>query len=67
MAHINELINAQPVFSKKNIGRLRDLHDFIETHYRALEALMVDEETYPEIVVPVLLDTIPEGVCSAMT
>ena len=66
-AHINELINAQPVFSEKNIGRLRELNDFIETHYRALEALKVDEETYSEIVVPVLLDKIPEGVRLAMT
>ena len=66
-AHINELINAQPVFSEKNIGRLRELNDLIETHYRALEAMKVDEETYSEIVVPVLLDKIPEGVRLCMT
>ena len=66
-AHINELMNAEPVFSEKNIGRLRELNDVIETHYRALEAMKVDEETYSEIVVPMLLDKIPEGVRLGMT
>jgi len=37
-AHINELINFAPVFQEKNVQRLRNLHDQIETHYRAMEA-----------------------------
>ena len=31
-AHINELMNAEPVFSEKNIGKLRELNDVIETY-----------------------------------
>ena len=66
-AHINELMNAQPVVSEKNIIRIREFNDFIDTLYRALEAMKVDEETYSEIVVPLLLDKIPEGVRLGMT
>ena len=36
-AHINELLNASPVYNERNIGRLRELLDFIETHYRGSE------------------------------
>ena len=61
-AHINELLNASPVYNERNIGRLRELLDFIETHYRGLEAMGVDEDSYATIVVPVLLDKIPEAV-----
>ena len=61
-AHINKLLNAPPVFNERNVGRLRELLDFIETHYRGLEAMGVDEDSYSTIVVPVLLDKIPEAV-----
>ena len=45
-AHMNELINALPVFSEKNVPRLRKLYDVIQTHYRGLEAMGVDEDLY---------------------
>ena len=61
-AHINELLNASPVYNERNIGRLRELLNFIETHYRVLEALGVDEDSYATIAVPVLLDKIAEAV-----
>ena len=61
-ANINELLNAPAVFKERNVGRLRELLDFNETHYRGLEAMGVDEDSYSTIVVPVLLDKIPEAV-----
>ena len=36
------------------------MYDFAETNYRVLEALGVDEETYSTIVVPLLLEKLPE-------
>ena len=42
-AHMNELINLQPVFNEKSVGRLRELHDRIESQFRGLEALKVDK------------------------
>ena len=50
------------MLSEKNVTRLRNLHDQIEAHYRGLEALGVDQITYSTIVVPMLLEKIPEGV-----
>ena len=61
-AHINELLNLSPVFNEKNTPRMRQLHDDIETNFRSLEALGVDRDSYSSIVVPVLLEKIPEAV-----
>ena len=59
-AHVNQLISASPVYSEKNVARLRGMHDEIEIHLRGLEALGVDMATYSGFVVPVLMDKIPE-------
>ena len=50
------------MYSEKNVTRLRNLHDQIEAHYRGLEALRVDQITYSTIVVPMLMEKIPEGI-----
>ena len=39
---------------------MRGMYDFAETKYRALEALGVDQSTYSAIVVPSLLEKMPE-------
>ena len=59
-AHINQLLNLAPVFNEKNVPRLRSFHDQIETHFRGLEALGVDKITYSSIIVPVLMEKLPE-------
>ena len=60
--HINQLLNLAPVFNERNVGRLCHLLDDIETHFRGLEALKVDKESYSSIVVPVIMDKIPEQI-----
>ena len=65
--HIQELLNVQPVYSAKDCGRLRAMYDKIEAHYRGLEALGVDEATYSDIVVPAILEKIPEIVRLTIT
>ncbi|CAB3986399.1 TNF receptor-associated factor 3 [Paramuricea clavata] len=60
--HIQELLTVQQVYSVRDCGRLRVLFDKIETHYHGLEALGVDEATYSDIVVPAILEKIPEVV-----
>ena len=45
-AHINNLMKVTPVFSERNITQLRALHDKMETHFRGLETLGVDQKTY---------------------
>ena len=65
-AHINNLMNVTPVFSERHINRSRALHDEIETHFRGLEALGVDQKTYSSIIVPSLMEKIPDNVRISM-
>ena len=61
-AHLNEMLNLPSVYSEKNIPKLRALHHSIESHYRGLEAMKVDKDSYSSIVVPVIMDKIPESI-----
>ncbi|XP_065067983.1 uncharacterized protein LOC135693427 [Rhopilema esculentum] len=61
-AHINELLNLNAVFNERHVKKMRELYDTIETHHRGLKALGVDEISYSNIVVPVLMDKVPEAV-----
>ena len=61
-AHINQLINLQPIFNEDNVTRLRSFRDQIEAHYRGLEAISVDKLTYSKIVVPVLMEKLPKQI-----
>ena len=60
MAHINELLNVDAIYSERDTQRLRQMYHFAETKYRALEALGVEQDTYAAIVVPSLLEKLPE-------
>ena len=64
---INELFNTRPVFNNGDTVRLRNLYDFVESKYRALQALQVEEQNYSEIVVPVLLERIPDSIRLTIT
>ena len=59
-AYINDLLNLEPIYGERDTERLRTMYDFAETKYRASEALGVDQETYSAIVVPSLLEKLPE-------
>ena len=59
-AHISELLNVQPVYSDREPRRLRTLYDKVESHYRGLVAIRVDERTYSGIVVPSILEKLPD-------
>eukprot|EP00794_Sanderia_malayensis_P010579 gene10579-biopygen7718 len=65
-AHVNELINLQSVYNEKNVQRLRTLHDQIKTHFGGLQTIGVNETTYSGIVVPVLLEKVPENIRISM-
>ena len=66
-AHINELLKVAPVYGEKDTTRIRTLYDTVETHYRGLVALGVDEETYSSIVVPAILEKLPESLRLTIT
>eukprot|EP00112_Aurelia_sp_Birch-Aquarium-sp1_P000701 Seg1067.14 transcript_id=Seg1067.14/GoldUCD/mRNA.D3Y31 product="hypothetical protein" protein_id=Seg1067.14/GoldUCD/D3Y31 len=60
--HIQNLMETQPVFSDKDIDRLRNFHDHVEVNYRALRSLQVPQETFSSVVVPSLLKKLPEQI-----
>ena len=61
-AHIKDLMNLPVVFSERNVTKMRELYDSIETHFRGLEALHIDKDTYSGIVVDSLMEKLPETV-----
>ncbi len=63
-AHVSELLKVVPVYGEKDVRGLRTLYDTVDTHYRGLSALGIDESTYSGIVVPTLLEKIPDAVRS---
>ena len=60
-AHVNDLLNLSPVYSDRDIPRLRKLFDECESHFRGLKALGVEENTYSTIVVPAIMKQLPES------
>ena len=64
---INELLSVQAVYRERETSRLRALYHKIECHDRGLIALKVDKATYSSIVVPTLLEKLPESVRLTMT
>ena len=58
--YINDLLNLELIYGKRDTQRLRTMYDFAETKYRAFEALGADQETYSAIVVPSLFKKLPE-------
>ena len=59
---MNDLLKIQAVFNERDIGGLRRLYDLVEVHHRGLQALGVDAATYQGIVVPAILNKIPEAI-----
>ena len=66
-AHINELIHLPAVYRQRDTHRLRKLYDSCKAHNRALQALEVSEETYSTIVVPTIMEKLPEQFRLAIT
>ena len=60
-AHVNDLLNMPPVYRDRDIRRLRRLFDECESHFRGLKALGVEENTYSTIVVPAIMQKLPES------
>ena len=66
-AHINELIHLPAVYRERDTHRLRKLYDSCEAHNRALQALGMSEESYSTIVVPTIIEKLPEQLRLAIT
>ena len=60
-AHVNDPLNLPPVFNHKDTPRLRKLYDSCESHFRGLKALGVDASTFSAVVLPAVLNRLPEA------
>ena len=49
-SHIEEFMKIQPVFSEKEVTRLKKFHDQVDVYVRALKALEVDSVVYSSIL-----------------
>lgn len=65
--HIKELLKIPHVFSDRDPARLHALYDAVETHHRGLQALGVSQESYSSIVVPAMIDKLPEAIRLSIT
>jgi hypothetical protein len=59
-ALIQELLKLKPVYNNRDLDGLRKLYDACETHYRPLEAQGVNVSTYSSVVVPTIMEKLPE-------
>ena len=66
-ALISKLLNPCPVFDKSDQPRLCSHFDFAEMKCRALQALGVEEWSYSEVVMPRLLEKIPNPIRLTIT
>ena len=66
-AHVNGMLNITPIHNEKDAGRLRAMYDNLETHYRGLNAMGVEENTYSSIVVPAILEKLPQALRLTLT
>ena len=65
--YINELLNVEHVHNERETTRLRRMYDFVESKFRSLEALEVDQRTYATFVVPSLLEKLPGSLRITLT
>ena len=52
---------------EREITRLRRMYDFLESKFRSLEALEIDQRTYATFVVPSLLEKLPGSLRITLT
>ena len=57
--HMEALLQIESVSSAQNVKALRRLYDNISSHIRSLESLEVKEETYGNLLCPILITKIP--------
>ena len=61
-AHMDTLLNLKPARSMGNIKAVRKVVDSVKTHVRGLKALGIDSKQYGKLLVPILMDKLPEEI-----
>ena len=55
------MIKIQPVFSDRDVVKIRKLYDEVEFHHRSLQALGKSQDKYSDVFVPIVEGKLPEG------
>ena len=53
--------------NERETTRLRRMYDFVESKFRSLESLEVDQRTYATFIVPSLLEKLPGSLRITLT
>ena len=61
-AHMDTLLNLEPARSMGNIKAVGKVVDSVQTHVRGLKALGIDSKQYGTLLVPILMDKLPEEI-----
>lgn len=61
-SHMDSLLKIKSVSSSTDVAKLRQMYDKIETHVRGLQALQVPTESYGSLLIPVLMNKIPDDI-----
>ena len=59
-AHMNKLLNLEPVHNILDVKNLRHLYDSTEAQVRSLRPLGLDATSYGPLLIPILLQKLPE-------
>ena len=59
-AHMEGLVKIAAVASDSNLKRLRELYDQVEARICALQPLGVESESYGKLLIPLLMEKLPE-------
>ena len=65
--HMDKLLNIPAVESLKDIKKLRETYDRIETHVRSLGALGVPATGYQQLLAPIIVNKLPSELRIAIT
>ena len=57
--HMEALLQIEPVTNSQNVKALRRLFDTISSHMRSLASLKIEEDSYGNLLCPVLVNKIP--------
>ena len=61
-AHVNKLLKLENIKGGRNVKDLRQLFDQVESHVRSLGTLNVRSEHYGPLLIPIILERLPEDI-----
>ena len=61
-SHVNKILRLEKVKGGRNVTELRGLYDQVESHVRSLGTLDVQSENYGPVLIPIILERLPDDI-----